>query len=194
MVSITPHQSDRHRILDRAERIADRCRSAGLAFVHGAGGWGKAELARWLVGPYRLAVSAEVGFAPEHEAAPRSTRAVERESLEDVLRHARWSVVSALESAALPSGRPEFVTSVVEHHYVVPRAGADCVAWVPLDGHRMHLRSRVLALFAVDYLVRPESWQTELFACHLCDDVFFDAAAKRRGYCHDCAARRRLGS
>ena len=59
--------------------------------------------------------------------------------------------------------------------------------WAPRDRARLRLRDRVLALFAADYLTRPETYARELYVCPDCMCAVFDETAVGRGKCplHD---------
>jgi hypothetical protein len=47
----------------------------------------------------------------------------------------------------------------------------------------MHLKDRVLSVFAVDFLLRPEDYVGELLVCHVCESVVFDPKARLLGQC-----------
>lgn len=167
-----------------AESVAEDCRDAALAFMHGvAQGWDKLDLAFWLTGAYTRATrhghNAErvtgVGDEPRAEVSPAA--------LEDVMRRARGQLLASLEKAALADGTPDFVDAAVSRKLVrraEDRAGND--VWVPVDRARMRLRDRLESLFAADCLNAP-SLYSELLVCRRCEAIAFDARAKRAGVC-----------
>jgi hypothetical protein len=164
------------------ETIAEECREAALSFMEGvARGWDKLDLALWLTGDYARATRhskhgervAAVAYGPD----------LPGETIEELVVHARGQLIASLEKAALEHGALEFVEEVVERGHVrkvTDTEGRD--AWIPVDGSRMRLRDRLRSLFAADYLNAPYTY-AELFVCHRCEAVVFDAHTKRIGIC-----------
>lgn len=179
---------------ESVDTIAEQCRDAALAFVNGVGrGWTKRDLALWLSGPYRVATRHATGG--ERTADLATVDEAEEELLSegrivDLMRRAREQVLARLEDMALPSCEADFVHEAVSRRAIAPRVDADGISlWVPVDLRRMRLRDRVLALFACDYLMRPDDYAHELAVCHKCELVQFDEAAKRAG---ECGGHRRI--
>ena len=170
-----------------AAHIAETCRSAGVAFVNGVPtGWGKRELAHWFAESYAGAVK----YASRNAHTPVDLIAhagVDERDIDHVLLDARLAVITALEEAALPRGRASFVDNVLACRLVAPCNVGGQSGWVPADAPHLRLKSRVLALFAVDVLVRPEDYANALLVCHGCEAVVFGVEAVRRGNCgaHD---------
>jgi hypothetical protein len=129
----------------------------------------------WLVGKY-----GGVAVKPKDETAPSpaSERGVTTEALSDVLREARWKVFAELEDAA--HGSQKWTHAIVGKGLV---ARDPKLVWVPVDRRGARLRARVLSLFAVDCLLRPSDYATLLFACPRCEQIVFDAEARREGRC-----------
>ena len=155
--------------------FAQQCRDAGLAFMRGtAEGWGRRELAMWLVGKY----SAVASKPKEKSSTPPSSERVTSESVSDMLREARWKAFADLEEAA--HGSQKLVHAIVGKGLV---ARDPKLLWVPVDRPGARLRMRVLSLFAVDCLIRPDDYKTLLLACPRCEQIVFDADARREGRC-----------
>jgi hypothetical protein len=152
-------------------------RPAGLGLLRGARqGWTPVELARWLIGPYAEATS-HVARAPAEEA-PSGAR-VDPHQVAAILLTTRRAVVAALETVHAVGG-PEFVQAAIDTGAIVPTMDGH---WVPLDRPRMLLTDRVLALFAVDYLLCPAEYVRDLVVCSKCQAVVFDRVARQKGYC-----------
>jgi hypothetical protein len=172
--------------------LADSCRYAALAFLNGTiGGWGKKELGAWLAGPYADVTrrSPTPSELPPASVGPRSTRELAPYAVCRVMREAHDEAVEVLRELAErrdQDGRGVSfafgaVDTLVEHTF---DGSLDSVAsWVPLAPARMRLADRLLSLLAVDYLSRPEDYESQLFVCSRCTLVGFDAAARARGVC-----------
>lgn len=171
--------------------IAASCRAAALDFVNGvAQGWGKREVAEWLVGPYREATHLIHERAPVDARLPAAP--VSGARIASILSRSRTQVLAQLEAAVLPRGRVAFVTEMVKSGLVLPIHDD---LWTPVDRERVRLRDRVLSLFAADYLMRAGDY-VDLFVCPRCESVVFDAMARERGVCatHQSGFVRRGGS
>lgn len=168
--------------------VADACRAAGVAFVNGVGrGWTKADLARWLVGPYREAARLAPG-EPQQIRGPAALLAasvppgVSNGRLSGLLFDVREHVVRALGSS--PDGLvPLPVWARTAGSVLRCVHGNGEAGWVPVDWERMRLVDRVLSLFATDALIRPADYATKLAICNRCASVSFDPRARARGLC-----------
>jgi hypothetical protein len=167
--------------------IAGGCRRAGLEFVRGVHtGWDARDLAAWLTGPYAQATChvprGECVARIDDEESPTSFENAPR--LQEVLASARTGAISALEDAESIRGRLVFVREAIRDRTIVPATSANGESiWVPLDRRKMNLRDRVLSLFAVDFLLRPEDYVGDLLVCSSCEAVVFDAKARALGHC-----------
>lgn len=152
-------------------------RPAALELLDGARDrWSPRQLARWLLGPYREAT----WRLPRLERAPSGeTPKIERWRIAAVLSSARKAVVDGLRVVHWGGG-PVFVRTAIRDRAIVPTKEG---FWVPLDKPRMLLKDRVLALFAADYLLRPQDYVGDLVICAKCEKVVFDPAARQTGYC-----------
>ncbi len=176
--------SVRH-VADGATRdsLSEDCRAAALSFMAGvADGWGKLELATWLTGPYARATR-HAAHGERVVALGGPTDAIDPQVLEALLTRVRGQVHASLEKASLEHGTLDFTDAMVARGLVGEVADADGrPAWVPVDRARARLRDRLQSLFAGDYLNAPYTY-VELFVCHRCEAVVFDAYAKRQGIC-----------
>src|SRR4051795_13555200 len=74
----------------RVTDVADACRSAALGFAWSAhDGWGRRELARWLVGPYAHAVAATRTLRESGMRRAVVHRTIDEETIEELLATAR---------------------------------------------------------------------------------------------------------
>jgi hypothetical protein len=152
---------------------AERCRRAALAFTNGAEVWTKAELAAWLVGPYREATRAGTVPPPSKSSPPPAGRKVEPAAVDELLADAHVRVLTVLENVAISRTKTSFARRLLEEHAVQRiTEGGQTVGWVPIDAPRMRLAYRVLALFAADALTRPGDYES-LTVCHRCERVRF---------------------
>jgi hypothetical protein len=161
--------------------VAQACRAAGLAFVNGvANGWTKADLARWLVGPYRDAVCPLPGAEPDligAEGEPVITARLLR-----LLQEVRAHVLRGLEDS--PDGLVDLPCWAVSAGSILRSRHANGdVGFVPVDWPRMRLEDRVMSLFAVDCLARGKDYETKLVVCRRCQHVTFDERAHEVGLC-----------
>lgn len=159
---------------DRAA-FAESCREAGLSFMQGViDGWQADELDDWQTKRY-----GELAIEPTDKFIARSSSVTTGiTSISDILRDARWKVFAALEQAA--TGRAMFVKRAASNMMIIR---SEELGWVPVNRKNASLGSRVLSLFAVDCLLRPNDYRAILLACPRCERVVFDAAAKEQGQC-----------
>jgi len=158
-----------------------------MMFLSGADrGWGKRELAAWLVGPYQTIVArmTDADAAPS-SGAPISIGPIREGSVEELVDLVRVGVASTL--AELRRAETVSITQAIRSQTVMWAQSAKGLMWVPVDRPRMRLEARVLSVFAVDYLLRPEPYETELSVCPSCDLVAFEGADA------DCARCGALG-
>jgi hypothetical protein len=165
------------------ETVTEECRLAALELMAGAAkGWDKLDLVLWLTGPYHRATR-HVPRGERTSAHVDDDAEVEPEAIEELVVRVRQQLIASLEKAALDDGVLDFAEDAVMRG-IVRKAKDEHgeEVWVPVDVARMRLRDRVRALFAADYLNAPDAY-IELFVCHRCEAVVFDAGAKRLGIC-----------
>jgi hypothetical protein len=160
---------------ETAMDVARACRRAALLFMNGvASGWSKRDLAGWLLGPYKEATrhSAWDRMWPPMDPTPDMTSALRISELMELVR-----IAIAAMLADAPLRRATFVTDAIRSRAIQPARSQAGVLWIPVDAPRMGLERRVLALFAVDCLARPEDYSNHLNVCHHCDRVRFENTA-----------------
>jgi hypothetical protein len=181
--------------------VAEACRSAAIDFLDGVrDGWGKRELAAWLVGPYHqlslLRCSAdELAFAEVVDHAPRSSspKRVAEQDVETTMRDARDQVLKIVQRFA--AGDPSAETFVwrVRSRGALSRVEDETgrVGLVPNEAPTQRLVERILSLIASDYVARPLDYEERVTICSTCKTLTFDADARESG---DCGAHRVSGS
>jgi hypothetical protein len=171
------------------EDVADAARSAALGFAWGANrGWGRLELARWLVGPYARAV------AVSHGARSGVRRAVtERPLAEDtvshLLRRSHGYLLDGLRSAATWRRDASFAREMIDEGFVVGVVDeSSAIGYAPLDAFDMRLVDRVRSHFVADFLTRPADYD-RFSVCESCGAATFDAVESHEGICGGRATR-----
>jgi hypothetical protein len=155
-----------------------------VEFLEGvARGWTKRDLAAWLSGPYRDAVT-RLGPMDELRIPPSEGFDLRPSRLADVMESARLHTLTMLEELALPHGASDFVDEAITARMVtVVEDELETAMWLPVDLPRLRLRDRVRALFVADYLIAPHEYATQFFVCHRCEAPCFDEEAKWMGFC-----------
>ena len=175
------------------DEVADQCRVSALDLLNGVqAGWGKRELAEWLVGPYQSLTMlhltpdelawAEVLSVPESR---RPREPIPSEAIHYVLQRTQALVLGALDRFATGDDRAcLFVLRAHQKGAIVrctDRRGGGCFA--PASERSMRLAERVLSLLAADYLMRADEYEERCTVCRRCATVTFDTEARERGEC-----------
>lgn len=172
----------------RIADVADACRSAGLGFAWSAHhGWGRRELARWLVGPYAHAAAATRSLSTSGMRRPAvAKRALDDNAIEDLLARSRVEIIEMLRSVWSWKSDAAFVRARIDEGIIAGVTDETSgLGFAPVDGIGMRLVDRVRSLFVADYLTRPADYAT--FAlCDDCDGATFDGGL----YHVDCARPR----
>jgi hypothetical protein len=162
--------------------VADRSRTAALAFVRGTGlGWGAEELGAWLAGPYRAATTRSTELVRSGTVAPFAI-AAEEGTLERALFSTRERLLEVLTSR---NGWVEFGFSprAVASRLVIPvRDSAGSVGYAPVDHPKIVLFDRIASLFFADYLTRPRDYE-DFFLCEDCGELSFSWERTHHRYC-----------
>jgi hypothetical protein len=169
----TAPNDPRFRLLPRGTTVldvADRARAAGFVFVSSSRwGWGKRDLANWLVHDYRPAVLA----APARPRTEASASNADEASATKLASAARRRVVEMLGDATTEWAGTEFATESVEGGLVIGVSDeAGGIGYAPVHQARMRLVDRVASLFIADFLTRPRDYE-QLVVCGSCDEVSF---------------------
>jgi len=161
--------------------IAIASRGVLLDFVNHADRWNRPELDRWLNGAYRASLVAARRDA--FEVQPQSQREGDPARLQYVLCDARTYTVELLKASAQPNGGGLIASDAVQRGLVIACEDRDRErGWLPKSTPEMPLRDRLLALWAVDYLMRSHEYESFLAVCP-CGRVSFDAISRLRGGC-----------
>lgn len=174
--------------------VAQSCRDTATVFMEDALSWGKGQLAMWLMGPYGQITQythavermTQSGRYPRMQAP--LLREIDARMVERVISSARDEVIARLAQTldagfgADGAGEPAFVYDMVSLGFVVRCEDARQIeGWVPSATAR-RLADRVLSLFAADYLVRPQDYDS-MAVCRKCGIVEFDPVCRARGVC-----------
>lgn len=155
--------------------VADACRSAALGFAWSAHhGWGRRELARWLVGPYAQAVAATRTLRASGTRRAVVHRPLDEETIAELLATARAEVLSVLRNAWSWTHDAESVRARISEGLVAGICDeASELGFAPVDEPGMRLVDRVRSLFLADYLTRPADYAA-FAVCDDCDGATFD--------------------
>ncbi|HLK37715.1 MAG TPA: hypothetical protein VKU41_13235 [Polyangiaceae bacterium] len=174
---------------DGVLHVAERCRSTFLSFLNGVWlqGWAKEELAGWLRGPYEAVtrLAAELLDARSTVIGSGSpSQELREQAVEKVMAQTHRECVNVLRAMADPDQGTSLVFGAVRSGLVMrceDRQGGG--GWVPTATPRMRLGERLQSLVAVDFLTRPEDYESLLSLCGNCGAVEFDAMSRARGLC-----------
>ena len=157
--------------------MADAARAAALAFVSCSRyGWGRKELAAWLVEHYRVAaIPAPAGRATWRRPAVDTAldRAVDDTDVAALVARARRHA-SDLVSTAWSTWRTQgFAREMLDSGFVVGVTDADGgLGYAAVHREGMRLVDRVVSLFLADFLTRPNDYES-LLVCEDCSEVSF---------------------
>lgn len=167
--------------------VARQCRETAVQFVNESARWGKPELAMWLAGPYSLLTRhLQKEQLPGVMGGTSLLNEIDVRLVDRILRAARTDVHETLAQICADQSSSFVLRALISGSVARCEDGCGEPAWAPVGGTR-RLADRVLSLFAVDYLVRPGDYETDLAICPRCSYVAFDAVARRRGFCSDHA-------
>ena len=167
----------------RVVDVADACRSAALAFAWSAhNGWGRRELARWLVGPYAHAVAATRTLRGSGLRAAVVHYELDEETIEGLLAATHAKTIEMLRSIWSWTNDATTVRARIGEGLVAGIVDeASELGFAPVDNARMRLVERVRSLFVADYLSRPGDYAA-FAVCDDCEGATFDGGL----YHEDC--------
>lgn len=168
--------------------IAYAARSAALGFAWGADcGWGRRELARWLVGPYARAVAVSQAARSGVRRAV-TERPLAEDTVKHLLRRSHAYLLDGLRSAATWRRDASFAREMIDEGFVVGVVDeSSAIGYAPLDAYDMRLVDRVRSLFVADFLTRTADYD-DFAVCDTCGAATFDATTSHLGYCGGQAA------
>jgi hypothetical protein len=169
-------------------------REAACEFIRGtAYGWGREELARWLVCQYSPCLVVDATVHPdagvglrERVAATLSTASyrLEDERLEQLILDARSSVLNLLSDLAWESHRIVLSRTMIAAGAVIKqRDGKGGFWWMPVGRKRMRLAERVSSLFVADALNAPFDYRS-VTLCRECGELGFSVPIVHEGSCN----------
>ena len=167
----------------RVADVADACRSAALAFAWSAhNGWGRRELARWLVGPYAHAVAATRTLRGSGMRAASRRSEIDEETIGALLATTHTETIEMLRNTWSWTNDAATVRAKIGEGLVAGIVDeASELGFAPVDNVRMRLVERVRSLFVADYLSRPGDYAA-FAVCDDCDGATFDGGL----YHEDC--------
>jgi hypothetical protein len=167
-----------------ADCVARHCREAGVAFVRGTtSGWGRSDLARWLVGQYAPAVVACGDVGPRRACG---ITVVDEPTIEQVVLDARARVLRTLSELTVMDRATTLARTFIARGEVLGvRDGLGFVAHAPVDRARMPLSDRVVSLFVADWLNDRLAYRV-VHHCGECGEVGIGKPLAHGG---SCAAR-----
>ncbi|MBX3264266.1 MAG: hypothetical protein KIS78_16315 [Labilithrix sp.] len=173
----------------RIAHAASPVRLAATEFVRGTTfGWGRRELAAWLVCHYApcLVSDASADSGAPHGCAANLSRASERlddDRVERLILDARSSVLRLLSDLAWPSQAAALARSALDSGAVVETRAPDGeVRWAPVGRKKMRLAERVGSLFIADALANPRDYRG-VSLCRCCGALGFGGAAAHEPWC-----------
>jgi hypothetical protein len=154
-----------------ARDISSTARGAGLAFMNYGRRWGSSELTTWLKGPYARLTKDGAESDGGIWGGP-GARSIEARFVEGIVKSARAEILAALRAPVRGRHAPFVRKSIAAGFVVACQDAAGARAWA-LTGTATRLADRVLALFAIDALLRPLDYEANLRICASCDAISF---------------------
>ncbi len=133
----------------RVSEVADACRSAALGFAWSAHhGWGRRELARWLVGPYAQAAAATRSLRTSGLRRAVVHRPLAEDRIEELLATARAEIIETLRSVWSWTDDATFARARISEGLVAGIVDETSgLGFAPVDNPNMRLVERVRSLF-----------------------------------------------
>ncbi len=170
-------------MLPKRQRIVT-AREAGVRFIQGsASGWGRRELAEWLVGHYAPCAVPAGEDRPEREC--RRPQFVREEVIARLVREAHEDALILLPTLRDPMRLAAIGRVMINSGFVgIVNDERGARAYSPIALPRMKLTERVASLFVADCLNAPFDYRW-VYVCGQCNAVSFGTSV----LC--CAPRRR---
>ena len=176
-----------------AADIAQECREAAMAFVTSSKYWSKAELGMWLTSTYAT-VTRHASRSNDGQVWPVPLlRDIDARLINRIMQSARDEVLETLAQLSQDASASFVLRALIAGTVVRCEDSEREPTWAP-TGEASRLADRVLSLFAVDYLVRPADYDSELVVCRLCGTITFDAVVHSRGGCDHGASESLVAS
>lgn len=177
-----------------SSRPASSVRQAAAEFVRGTTfGWGRRDLASWLVCQYSPCLVSDAAHAgTQHGCAASLSSAsthLDDERVEQLILDARCSVLRLLSDLGWPSQAASLARDAIGAGHVIElRDGRDQLSWAPVGRSRMRLAERVASLFIADALNNPRDYRN-VALCRYCGELGFSAKTPHPPWCERAALR-----
>jgi hypothetical protein len=169
------------------QRPKNLVRDAAAAFIRGTSfGWGKRELATWLVCHYSPSLAVDAAALPNEcpeVASSGAASSLDEESVERVILEARTTTLRLLAELSWPSQRVSLARRAIASGAVVELGSSlGERSWAPVGRGRMRLMNRVGSLFLADALNHPFDYRS-LSLCRECGELGFSVAVAHDEWC-----------
>ncbi|MDF2695730.1 MAG: hypothetical protein K0S65_4113 [Labilithrix sp.] len=163
-------------------RPSSPMRLAAAEFVRGTTfGWGRRDLASWLVCHY--SPSLIVDAVRDNGSEIATPARLDDESVERLILDARCTVLRLLSDLAWPSQAAATARDAVGAGFVVARRGPRGeLQWAAVGRRKMRLADRVSSLFIADALENPRDYRN-VSLCRFCGELGFGARASHPSWC-----------
>ena len=172
-----------------SEKPASSVRQAAAEFVRGTTfGWGRRELASWLVCHYSPCLVSDAAANASAQRACSATLSaasahLDDERVEQLILDARCSVLRLLSDLAWASRTASLARDAIGSGYVIEmREPLGQPSWAPVGRNRMRLADRVGSLFIADALNNPRDYRS-VTLCRYCGELGFSAKTNHPSWC-----------
>ena len=164
-------------------------REAAAEFVRGTTfGWGRRDLATWLVRHYSPCLITDAAAQPDAQRACTATLSaasshLDDERVEQLILDARSSVLRLLSDLGWASQAAILARDAIgSGHVLEMRDPLGQLSWAPVGRARMRLADRVGSLFIADALNNPRDYRN-VTLCRYCGELGFSAKANHPSWC-----------
>lgn len=179
--------------IESCVRPVSPVREAAAEFVRGTTfGWGRRELAEWLVCHYSPCLVADatadsrVAAVGEKSVTHAAPARIDDEHVERVILAARAKTLRFLTALAMPSRANTIVERAIRTGAVMQVHGSNVPAnearWLPAGKEKMLLAERVASLFVADFLESPEDYR-DLSLCRCCGFLGYRGSITHDTFC-----------
>lgn len=167
-------------------RADSPARQAVVEFLRGtAFGWGRRELASWLVCQYSPCLVVDAARHPDAGDLPRMDVApsLDEEQIERLILDARNGTLKLLADLPWPTEAAAHVDAALGAGHVIAMCDARGARhWAPVGRRRMRLVQRVASLLIADYMESPKDYLTTSL-CRGCGELVFGSKDDHRALC-----------
>ncbi len=168
---------------------ASSVRQAAAAFVRGTTfGWGRRDLASWLVCHYSPCLVSDAAAQPDTQRACTASLSaasahLDDERVEQLILDARCSVLRLLSDLGWASQAAVLARDAIGSGYVIEmRDPLGEPSWAPVGRNKMRLAERVGSLFIADALNHPRDYRN-VTLCRYCGELGFSAKTAHPSWC-----------